>query len=502
MRFILKPRWFWISLGMVVLASCLPSWSTSEPGLGGQTADHLLDLKSCHPPNVDGEARCGTYEVYENRTTLSGRKINLNIVVLRALGPSAAPDPVFWLDGGPSVAATESVGLARTGFLKVLRNDHDLVFVDQRGTGKSNGLKCDVGDDPKNLDTYFSKLFPRELVRACREELEKRADLRQYTTPIAMDDLNEVREALGYRNVNIVAGSYGTIAAQVYMRQHPDSVRAVFLIGVGTPASKQPLLFPRAAQRALDLLFVDCAADQLCNGSFPNLKSEFDQVLSRFDRGPLEVRMITPVSKKPRLVTPERENYVERIRFLLYTTIFARFVPLVVHKAYEGDFLPFQAISSAYNPAGLFSRGMYFTVTCSEGIPFITQREMITETRGTFVGATRIRAHMEACKQWPRGDVPRSFIDPIKSELPVLMVSGEVDGASPPWSGKDAVKYLSNGRQVPIRYYGHDTYSPCVWGIMREFIQDASVRRLDTSCTAEIRRPPFATEIPAAMAIQ
>ena len=490
-----------LSGGLVLTSSFSPPRLTqSNSSVFGD--EHHLVLNSCHPPNVDGEARCGTYDVYENRTTLSGRKISLNIIVLPALGPSAAPDPVFWLHGGPGAAATGSVGAAKTDFLSVLRKDHDLVFVDQRGTGKSNGLNCDVGDDPRNLNAYFGKLFPPDMVRACRKELEKTADLRQYTTPVAVDDLDEVRAALGYGKIDIVAGSYGTIPALVFVRQHPSSVRAVFLIGVATPAIKQPLLFPRAAQHALDLLFVDCAADQACSSAFPKLKSEFYQVLSRFDRGPVEVEMRDPTNKKSQLVRLERENYVERIRLLLYTTVFARFVPLIVHKAYEGDFLPFEEISVAYNPGGILSRGMYFTVTCSEGVPFITHREMTTEAQGTFVGEERVEAHMEACKEWPRGDVPRSFIDPVKSDLPVLMVSGEADGSSPPWFGKDAVKYLPNGRQLAIRYYGHDVYSPCVWGIMRDFIQKASVQALDTSCIAEIRRPPFATEIPAPLAIQ
>lgn len=502
MQFAHKLSSFSVSFGIIVFASLVPSPAISEPSGAGQTAERRLILNSCHLPDVEGEPRCGSYEVYENRATRFGRKISQNIVVLPALGPNAKPDPVFWFHGGPGAAATQSVGAAKADFLSVLRKDHDLVFVDLRGTGKSNGLNCDVGDDPTNLDAYFGKLFPPDMVRACREKLENQADLRLYTTPNAMDDLDEVREALGYGKIDIVAGSWGTLAAQAFMRQHPNSVRSVFLIGVATPAIKQPLLFPRAAQHALDLLFVDCAADQVCNSAFPNLKSEFYQVLARFDRGPLEVKMIAPRTKKTQMVRLERENYVERIRLLLFTTVFARFVPLVVHKAYEGDFLPFEAIAVAYNPGGILARGIYFSVTCSEGVPFITHREMITETRGTFVGQERITAHMEACKGWPRGDIPPSFIDPIKSDLPVLMISGQVDGSSPPWFGKDAVKYLPNGRQIPIRYYGHDVYSPCVWGIMREFIEKASVQGLDTSCTAEIRRPPFATEIPRAMAIQ
>lgn len=323
-----------------------------------------------------------------------------------------------------------------------------------------------------------------------------------YTTPIAMDDLEEARERLGYGKIDIVAASYGSIAAQVFTRQHPASVRAVFLVGVATPGIKQPLLFARAAQHALDLLFVDCAADQVCNKAFPNLKKEFDSVLSRFDRGPLEISLINPTNGKQENIWLERENYVERIRFMLYTTIFARFVPLVVHRAYEGDFIPFETISIRYNPGRTLARGMYMTVTCSEGVPFISKREALSEAQGTFVGESRVSAHVEACKQWPKGAVPSSFIAPVKSDLPVLMFSGDADGSTPPWYGKDAIRYLPNGKQILARYYGHQMDNPCMWEIMRQFIDKASVLGIDTSCTEKIRRPPFATEIPAAMAIQ
>ena len=472
-----------------------------EAKAGAATSQGHVALAPCHLGDV-GLARCGAYEVYENRAIRSGRKVSLNVVVLPAEGAHPAPEPVFWLDGGPGIGATGAIPLAKTGFLEVLRKDHDLVFVDQRGTGKSNGLYCDVGDDPADLASFFGKLFPQEAVRACREKLEKTADLRLYTTSIAMDDLDEVREALGYRKVNLVAASYGSIAAQVYMRQHPGNVRAAFLAGVATPGIKQPLLFAPAAQHALDLLFVDCAADHECNSAFPNLKSEFDSVLSRFDHGPLEVKMLNVKTKQMQTVRLERENYVERIRLLLYTTFFGRFVPLIVHRAYAGDFLPLEAVAIRYNPGGLISRGMYLSVTCSEGIPFITEPEIVSQAKGTFVGETRVRSHIRACEEWPRGDVAASFIAPVRSTLPVLLISGEVDGSTPPWFGEEAVKYFQNGKQLKVRYYGHQIQGPCILGIEQRFIQSGSVQGIDSSCVDTIRRPPFATELPAAMALQ
>ena len=197
---------------------------------------------------------------------------------------------MFWLEGGPGAAATQAIGPVSQRYLQGLRADHDLVFVDQRGTGKSNPLKCDdIGETPANLDTYFGKLFPIDSIRACREKLEKVADLTRYSTSIAMDDLDEVRQALGYEKIHLAGASYGTLAAQVYMRQHPDRVRSAFLIGIATPGFRLPLPFARAAQNALEHLFVDCAADPACRTAFPNLRDEFAAVLARFDRGPLVV---------------------------------------------------------------------------------------------------------------------------------------------------------------------------------------------------------------------
>jgi pimeloyl-ACP methyl ester carboxylesterase len=466
-----------------------------EPG--GRVALH-----DCTVPFLDETVRCGIFTVYENRQTNRGRTIALNIVVLPATGASPAHDPVFWLHGGPGAPATTTAPAAKGNFLEGLRRDRDLVFVDQRGTGESNGLPCDIGDDPADLPVFFGALFPPEKVLQCRAELEKRADLRLYTTPIAMDDLDDVRQALGYDSINLVAASYGTIAAQAYLRQHGDHVRSVFLIGVATPGIKQPLLFARAAQHALDRLFEDCAADATCRQAFPNLKAEFEAVLGKFRGGSLRVDLIDPTTKGHRQVVVSRDNYVERLRLLLYTTTFARFVPFIVHAAYGADFVPFETMSIRYNPGSLLARGMYLTVTCSEGVPFITGREIVQEARDTFVGENRVRAHVAACQQWPHDIVPKSFIDPVKSAKPVLMIAGDVDGSSPPWFAENAVQYLSHGREIGVRYLGHQIDNPCIWQLLDGFVAAASAEGLNAGCTADIRRPPFATEIPPQLALE
>ena len=453
-------------------------------------------LRPCEVSGTAGGGRCGSIEVFENRAAGAGRRIALNVVVLPATGTDAAPDPVFWLEGGPGGAATGAIGPVSQQYLHDVRRSRDLVFVDQRGTGRSNPLNCDhLGDSPADADRYFGKLFPRDLIRDCRNALERTADLRQYTTSIAMDDLDDVRAALGYSTVNLAGASYGTQAALVYMRRHREHVRSAFLVGVAPPDFKLPLPFARAAQHALDLTFADCAADRACHAAFPDIVREFGAVLARFDGGPLRVSMIDSATKAPRLVALERESYVEHLRLMLYNTFGARQVPAVVHQAYLGNFVPFQTAAAHEAGAGL-SRGMYFSVTCSEDVPFITERQIADETRDTFVGDRRIRAHQAACGEWPRADVPKDFLNPVTSDVPTILYSGEADGSTPEWVAAAALPFLSNGRQIHVRHTGHQIPGPCTWDLIRDFIMHPAARDLDASCVAAIKRPPFVLEAP------
>ncbi len=361
-------RWCLILSG-AVCAVLVYSADTVVPARTEPTIRWPTFLNPCHAQGIDGPALCGKYEVFENRATRSGRKIALNIVVLPALGNEHAADPVFWLHGGPGAAATQAVPSAKQGFLEMLRERRDLVFVDQRGTGDSNGLRCDLGDNPTDPKKFFGALFPLDLVQRCRQELEPKADLKLYTTPIAMDDLDEVRAALGYDKINLVAASYGTIAALVYMRQHQDHLRAVFLAGVANTNIRLPLHFPAAAQHALDLLFQDCTADNVCSENFPHLHEEFKNVLARFANGPVTTTVRMSSSPATQTIQITRDNFVERIRLLLYTTTFARFVPLVIHRAFANDYSPFAELAAQYNPGGIIARGMYLTVRVQRACP-------------------------------------------------------------------------------------------------------------------------------------
>lgn len=469
----------------------------------GQAQRHDLSRASAIRLELCGikelpDARCGTLSVFENRKQKAGHQITLNIVVVPATTPVATNPPVFFMDGGPGGAATEAADYVSLKWLGGVHRDHDIVFIDERGTGKSGPLKCgDIGGDPKHADAFFGKPFPPELLAVCRDELQKTADLRFYTTELFIDDVNDVRKALNYPQISLVAFSYGTLAAQEYIRRYPDQVRSAFLFGLVGPDYRLPLPFAETSERALEQLWRDCSADRECHQSFPSVQQEFQEVLRRFGRGYLEAEMIDPETQAKRVIQLSRASYVEHLREMLYSTTSARFVPFVIHRAFEGDFVPFGLAAARFPRGGGGSyAGLHFSNICSEAIPFITSADLARATQNTFLGDSRVLSYRDVCKGWPRGEVLRSFLKPVITGTPILVFSGEEDGVTPPWLAKRAMRHWPNAIQVSIPHTGHQFDSQCEFNIVEAFFKAGSVRDLDTSCIGNTKRPPFALSLP------
>ena len=452
-----------------------------------------VQMKSCSNPDVTRDALCGKYEVFEDRATKSGRKISLNIILLPALSAKPAADALFYLVGGPGGAATSS---ASASFMPRLRRDRDVVLVDQRGTGESNPLACNIFGDKPDMRAWFAE-YPFDKLRACREQLEKVANLKLYTTNIAMDDLDEVRSAFGYDKIDLYGGSYGSTAVMVYLRLHPEHVRTATVFGVAPPNAKIPLSFAKGTQHAVDRLLDDCAADTTCKAAYPKLREEFEAVLKRFDKGPVEVTATNVFTTEKQQLSVTRDAFVDSIRILLYVPQAMAVMPLLIHLAAQGDLAPLVSagFQVAHQITSQIYRGMQFSVICAEDDPFITDAEIKRESDGTFYGDSRVRLIRRACAEWPRASVPASFLDPIKSNLPVLIVSGELDPVTPPGLAEDAARTLPNSRRLVVHNATHTSYE-CVERVIADFIDQGSTQGLDVSCIEQIRRLPF-TPLPS-----
>lgn len=356
----------------------------------------------CRVPGYDQDVLCATYPVWENRATRKGRKIGLNIVILPALGQDRQPDPVFELGGGPGQGIAESAGgLARSS----LRQKRDYVLVDQRGTGRSNPLNCNLYGNPVDFRRAAGDLFLPEEIRKCRAKLKKVADLTQYTTAAFADDLNEVRQWLGYDRINLSGGSYGTRMAQVYLRRHPETVRSVLLVGVLPVDLFLPLRHAYAGQRALDLLLAECAAQPECHAAFPDVNADLRTIKERIEG--VTVAVTNTRTGERQDVRPVWGMVAEGIRFLLYGQSGGS-LPLQVRRAVNGDLAPLvqMAIEQRLAIDDILAMGLFFSVTCAEDLPYITERMIRQNTPGTFLGDYRIRQQKAACQPWPQGKVP------------------------------------------------------------------------------------------------
>src|SRR5229473_1967183 len=224
----------------------------------GQAAapQRRIALSPCRLKGTVLGAQCGALRVAEDRQKPQGRQIDVRVAVVPALARAPAPDALFLLAGGPGQAATEVMG-PMLGALERVHRTRDIVLVDQRGTGSSHALRCDLAPPDATLaQRLSSETLSEEKFRRCLAAYD--ADPRMYTTSIAMQDLDEVREALGYDQIDLWGASYGTRAALVYLREHGERVRAAVLDG-GAPLSlRLPLYFARDAQRSMDLLFKHC----------------------------------------------------------------------------------------------------------------------------------------------------------------------------------------------------------------------------------------------------
>jgi pimeloyl-ACP methyl ester carboxylesterase len=386
--------------------------------------------------------------------------------------------------------------------LSKIRVRRDLVFLDQRGTGGSNPLNCDLFN-PSDLQSYFGDYFPLADVRKCREQLEPKADLKLYTTSIAMDDLEEVRAGLGYNQINLYGTSYGTRAAQEYLKRHSKHVRAVVMHGVSPSGQFMPRDFPQHTERALNGILDECAADAACQAAFPNLRAEVKTVLERLLQGNVAAEVKNPKTGTPTKIQLSRDLAAEAIRYMLYTPGAASRIPLYVHLAAQGNYSPLAEFALSFRQrfaGGSNGNGMYLSVTCAEDLPWIKPGEGERNAAQTFLGDYRLRHQRAACELWPRASIPKSFSEPARAQVPTLILTGQWDPVTPPAYGELAAKYLPSSLNLVVPHGGHGFGGldglDCIEKLTTEFVERGTTRTLDTSCLKNIRRRPFPLKLP------
>lgn len=482
---------------IVTISACAPQ-SAALPA--ASPAADALQTHDCVMGKTRVPSICGSLRVYEDRTAGAGRTLDIHFIVLKAMYRTGRA--VFWNPGGPGASATDAAPFLADGdgevYLSKLRDTFDIVFVDNRGTGLSHQLRCRMYDaaDPAS---YFLELWPHEALSACRDALSKTADLDDYTTDMAADDLDDIRAALGYDRIALSGDSGGTTFFLDYARRHPKHVASLLLEGVAPPHFLIiPLQDPPGAQLAMDRVIADCAADAACAARFPDLGDHFRALVARFDHGPIRIGVVDVATHRRVTVMLSKEVFADRLRQTMYSTDSAAYVPFVIDRAYAGDYVPLGTLieDTTIGLDQIVPSGINLSVTCAEDVPFITEAEIAATSAGSFMGDSRVRAQQRACRIWNVKPVPASFQDPVRTSAPVLMISGADDPATPPIYSLQALKYFTNGMRVLIANASHDTEVPCMDALAERFIRESSTKHLDAAgCAGAYHRPPFAASM-------
>ena len=464
--------------------------SLSSPLAAGRD----LALTPCQFDGVPGDIACGTHAVYENQDTKQGRKLHLHVRYAHAREDRASAAPIFVLAGGPGQSA---VDLMTRPTLQYLWKEHDAVFIDVRGTGHSNPLHCPYLGDLSALQTYADPPFLLERFARCRDELAKRADLTQYTTDNVVEDMEQIRRALGIKRLQIFAGSYGTRPALHYIRKHGKHVRAAYIRGFSPPNAMAVARLAPDTDLFLDKLADDCRADAECNATFPDFRSKLDEVAATF--AAREITVSLPNPERGDAVETVRLNeggFKSHVRYSLYYATQRNLLPAVIEAAAKGDY---DGIAQAIVARGRVSSrlvysGTWASVKCAEELPYVDREAALRAAEGTFMGTMRIEQEFAICDIWPRGAVPAGFHAPVTSDVPILIVTGENDAASPPYLAEFATKFLSRARFVLAAVQGHalSVNRACVERVALEFYRRGETRDLDVSCLERTEPPSFA----------
>lgn len=460
---------------VLVSFALLPLLSAqAEPLTLGSIAFESCDLPARRGPTYP--AQCASVEVAENAAEPQGRRIALAVALLPARARVAKSDVVVFLAGGPGQAARESYG-AIAEALEPLRRERHILLIDQRGTGGSNRLACALPDWKDPAEATIAAM--REQAELCLKRASTHADPRHYTTSDAVRDLETLRKAIGAPAYNLIGGSYGTRVALEYLRRHPQSVRSVVIDSVAPPELALLQDHARNLDEALAKTFARCQATPSCRERFGDPRETARRLQAQ---PPQKVKFNDPLTFEPREELFSKEVLSGVVRLFSYSPEASALLPMLLDEAVKGR--PQAMIAQAElifrSLPDELAHGMELSVVCAEDAPFI---KPYPADAGTILGNEMNQMLQAQCAVWPRGEMPADFKQPVKSDKPVLLLSGELDPVTPPRYAEQAKAQLSNSRHLVAKGQGHIVSTRgCMPKLLRKFIEKPEPQALDASC--------------------
>ena len=437
--------------------------------------------RACHLPGSEEGLRCISVNVPLDHHKAAGKdnSLAIHVTLAPAFRENTKPDPLFVLAGGPGEAGSSVLGLLNHTFRRA-RATRDIVFIDQRGTGRSGKLDCEFSEQGEEK----SEAEQDQELRACLATIKQ--PLAAYTTEQAARDIEKVRVALGYNKINLWGGSYGTRLAQSYARLYPAGVRSLILDGVAAPDQIIPA-GGRDGQAALDLLFKQCKADAACNKAYPNLRAEFNVLAARVAAKAIKVQLPDPRTAEPMSTTITSARFLSTVHNVLYSALDSRRLPFLIHSAAQDRWGPFIArrnVGNDFSSEGGMATVLHLAVVCAEDVPYLTEQMQAEDTLGSFMGGERVARLGAICKTIKVPKVTPRAATPITA--PVLMLSGALDPVTPPRRAQAAARYMTRAQHLIVSNAGHGVSQlGCSPRLLREFL-DQPNKPVAAKCLGDI----------------
>lgn len=433
------------------------------------------------------KAECATLKRPENPQAPAGRSIDIRITLIAASSRNAEPDPVVFLAGGPGQGASDSYAQVAPGFAEILKHRNVLLY-DQRGTGLSHALRCELPDPlaPESTDDV-----PEDVARMAKDCLAKLdADPRFYTTSVALTDLEALRIAVGAETLNLVGFSYGTRLAQHYARQYPERTRSMILDGVVPNELVLGSEHAKNLDAALAHQFARCVADPQCHKRFGDPAATLSEL--RVDYQTVRPFSIPdPLTGKPSEVELGPSVLQGVARFYAYSSETAALLPLLLDEAKQGrpTAMLAQLSMAGAELSEMISHGMQLSVLCSEDAEFLREQP---DDAQRLLGNELYQLTQKQCAVWPKGERPADFFTPLTSAVPTLIISGEFDPVTPARYGGQVAKTLSRSNHVVVPGQGHVNLARgCVPRLAAELIAKLQPEKLEFKCIKAIHAAPF-----------
>ena len=475
----------------------------ASPQISAEVPTHyFVDSCSMLTQPVDYDAECGFLVVPENRNVPDSKQIEIAFAIIRSKHPSPAQDPVVYLAGGPGSSSLWRTADYFKRWFGDMVNNRDIIIVDQRGTGESQPrLQCIEfsGPRPSFATAIESREFIMQLLHKCHDRLEDDGiQLASYNSAENAADLNDLRIALGYEEWNLYGVSYGARLALTIMRDYPDGLRSVILDSALPPQSNLYTELIPNNTAAFDLVFQACAKDTLCNVWYPNLDEVFANLYAQFNEDPVEI----PV-RSGMLIIDGYRLYNWLYNWLYYTNDIVH-IPRTLYALQNPDNqTTFQeALLLGLETEQQQSRvdiAMHYSVQCHEEVSFAKPSEFVEVLEQFPYLETYIINKLsvgdslfDLCAGWHL-PLPNSIEnEPVFSDIPTLVVSGEFDPITPPTWGALVAQTLSNSYFYEIPSVGHGTIrtDPCAMNMAIQFVNSPNAQP-DSSCLEVITTLEF-----------